>query len=159
MSKNSITNSKVTQMASTKTHYSDATLANLRAVRAVVDAAALRNGAYYMHPSFEQHLSGLNTAGDKPYNSSGLMGATFDGFKINWIDVMPAYSTSANVSKVFVLFGDPSYQYLGIRGGIRFDTSREAGFATDEILVRAVERLTIGLMATGAVSGLETAAS
>ena len=159
LTKNTITNSKVTQMVSTKTKYSDATLANLRTVRTVCDAAALRSGAYYMHPSMEQHLSGLNTAGDKPYNSSGLMGATFDGFKINWIDVMPAYSTSTNASKVFALFGDPSFQYLGIRGGIRFDTSREAGFATDEILVRAVERLTIGLMATGAVGGLQTAAS
>lgn len=154
-----ITNSKVTQMASTKTKYSDATLANLRAIRAVVDAAAIGMGAYYMHPSFEQHLSGLNTAGDKPYQANGLGGATLDGFPIRWIDIMPAYSTSANVSKVFALFGDPSYQYLGVRGGIRFDTSKEAGFATDEILVRALERFTIGLMANGAVSGLETAAS
>ena len=39
------------------------------------------------------------------------------------------------------------------------DTSKEAGFTTDEILIRALERFTIGLMATGAVSGLETAAS
>src|SRR2546426_7487541 len=67
LTKSTITNSKVTQMASTKTHYSDATLANIRAIRAVVDAAAIAMGSYYMHPSFEQHLSGLNTAGDKPY--------------------------------------------------------------------------------------------
>ena len=154
-----ITNSKVTQMASTKTKYSDATLANLRAIRAVVDAPAIGMGAYYMHQSFEPHLSGLNTAGDKPYQANGLGGATLDGFPIRWIDIMPAYSTSANVSKVFALFGDPSYQYLGVRGGIRFDTSKEAGFATDENLVRALERFTIGLMANGAVSGLETAAS
>lgn len=154
-----ITNSKVTQMASTKTHYSDATLTNIRTIRTVCDAAALRMGAYYMHPSFEQHLAGLNTAGDKPYQANGLGGATLDGFPINWLDIMPAYSTGANVSKVFMLFGDASFQYLGVRGGIRFDTSREAGFATDEILIRALERLTIGLMATGAVSGLETAAS
>ena len=154
-----IDNSKVTQMASTKTKYSDATLANLRTLRSVPDAAALRTGQYFMHPSFEQHLSGLNTAGDRPYNANGVQGATLDGFKINFVDIMPAYSTSANTSKVFILFGDPSYQYLGIRGGIRFDTSKEAGFTTDEILVRALERLTIGLMATGAVAGLETAAS
>ena len=31
--------------------------------------------------------------------------------------------------------------------------------ATDEILVRAIERFTIGLMAAGSVSGLQTAAS
>ena len=72
---------------------------------------------------------------------------------------MPAYSAAANVSKVFMLFGDLSYQYLGVRGGVRFDTSVDAAFATDEILIRALERFTIGLMATGAISGLETAAS
>lgn len=154
-----ITNTKVSQMASTKTHYSDMTLANIRAIRAVCDAAALRNGAYYLHPSFEQALSGLNTAGDKPYQANGLGGATLDGFPIRWVDVMPVYSVAVNVSKVFALFGDMSFQYLGVRGGIRFDTSNEAAFATDEILVRAVERFTIGLMAVGSVAGLQTAAS
>lgn len=154
-----IDNSKVVQMASGKTKYSDVTLANLRSVRAAVDAAALGRSAYYMHPSFEQALSGLNSSGDKPYIANGINGASLDGFPIRWVDAMPAYSTSANVSKVFALFGDASFQYLGVRGGMRFDVSREAGFTTDEILVRALERFTIGLMATGAVAGLETAAS
>jgi HK97 family phage major capsid protein len=159
LTKSTITNAKVVQMAATKTRYSDATLANLRAIRAVVDAAAISMGSYYMHPSFEQHLSGLNTAGDKPYQANAAQGATLDGFPIRWIDVLPAYSTAVNVSKVFMLFGDVSFQYLGVRGGVRFDTSVDAAFATDEILIRALERFTIGLMATGAVSGLQTAAS
>lgn len=164
-----ITNSKVTQMASTKTKYSDATVANLRTLRTVPDAAALRRGAYYLHPTFESLLASFNTSGDKPYNPmSQLQGSgaqpfqfvpTFDGFPIYWVDIMPAYSTSVNVSKVFVLFGDLSYQYLAPMGGIRFDTSVDAAFATDEILIRALERFTIGLMATGAVGGLQTAAS
>lgn len=157
--KSTVTNSKYSQMASTKTKYSDATLANFRAVRAVVDAAVIGNGAYYMHPSFEQHLSGLNTAGDKPYLANGIQGASLDGFPIRWVDVMPAYSTSANAAKVFALFGDMSYQYLGVRGGVNVATSIDAGFTTDEILIRALERFTIGLMATGAIAGLETAAS
>jgi len=163
-----ITNSKVEQLASTKTKYSDATLAKLRTLRAVVDASALRMGAYYMHPSFEQLLSTFNSAGDKPYNPIAQLGnagqpftsgPTLDGFPVRFVDKMPAYSTSANASKVFMLFGDLSFQYLGVRGGIRFDTSSEAGFETDEILVRALERFTIGLMANGAVAGLQTAAS
>jgi len=154
-----ITNTKVEQLASTKTAYSDATLAKIRAVRSKVDAAAIGTGAYYMHPSFEQLLSGLNTSGDKPYQANGINGASLDGFPIRWVDIMPAYSTSANASKVFMLFGDLSYQYLGVRGGMRFQTSVEAGFATDDIYVRALERFTIGLMATGAVAGLQTAAS
>jgi HK97 family phage major capsid protein len=165
-----IDNSKVVQMASTNTRYSDATLTKVRALRAVPDAAALRMAAYYMHPSFEQLLASFNTAGDRPYNPTAqlanpsaaqpfITGPTLDGFPVRWLTAMPAYSTSANASKVFLLFGDLSYQYLGVRGGIRFDTSREAGFTTDEILIRAIERFTIGLMATGAVGGLETAAS
>jgi HK97 family phage major capsid protein len=72
---------------------------------------------------------------------------------------MPVYSMVDAASTVFMLFGDASFQYLGVRGGVRFDTSREAGFTSDEILVRALERFTIGLMATGAVAGLITAAS
>ena len=72
---------------------------------------------------------------------------------------MPAYSATAAAGQVFGLFGDVSYNYLGIRGGFRFDTSREAGFATDEVLVRALERMTVGKMATGAVAGVITAAS
>lgn len=154
-----IDNSKVTQMGSTKTKYSDATLANLRAVRSVVDAPAIGMGAYYMHPTFEQHLAGLNTAGDKPYTANGINGASLDGFPIKWVDVMPAYSTSANASKVFALFGAMEYQYLGVRRGPEFASSDVVGFATDEILVRALERFTIGLMAVGAIAGLETAAS
>lgn len=154
-----ITNSKVVQQASTKTKYSDITLANLRLMRASVDAAALGTSAYYLHPTFEQALSAMNSSGDKPYIANGINGASLDGFPIRWVDVMPAYSTSANVSKVFVLFGDVSYQYLGVRRGMEIATSKEAGFTTDEILVRALERFTIGLMAPGAVSGLQTAAS
>ena len=164
-----ITNSKVVQMASTKTKYSDATLANLRALRAVPDAAALGMSAYYFHPSFEQLLSTFNSSGDRPYNPNAQIagnganpittGPTLDGFPIRWVDILPAYSTSNNASKVFALFGDVSYQYLGVRGGLRFDTSREVYFATDEIGIRALQRMTIGLMATGAVAGLETAAS
>lgn len=169
LTESTITNSKVTQMASTKTKYSDSTLANFRDLRAVPDAAALRKGAYYLHPSFEKHLAGFNTAGDKPYNPQAqiqgtgaqpfITGPTLDGFPIRWIDILPAFSTSANPSKVFALFGDTSFQYLGVLGGIRFDTSTDAAFTTDEILIRALERLTIGLMAIGAVGGLQTAAS
>lgn len=170
LTSSTITNSKVVQMASTKTRYSDATLANIRAIRATVDGPVLRMGAYYMHPTFEQHLAGLNTAGDRPYNpqaqiagvgASGFstIGPTLDGFPIRWVDVLPAYSTAVNVSKVFLLFGDPSYQYLGVRPGMALEMSRDVFFATDELAVRCLERFTIGLMAVGSVSGLQTAAS
>lgn len=154
-----IDNSKTVQQASTKTKTSDVTLANVRAIRSLVATPALLRGAYYAHPSMEQAFSSFNTAGDMPYQANAAQGATLDGFPIRWVDTLPAYSTTAQAGKVYILFGDVSFQYLGVRGGMRFDTSREAGFTTDEILVRALERFTIGLMANEAVSGLQTAAS
>lgn len=148
---------------------SEFTVTHLRTLRTVPDASALRQGAYYMHPSFEALLAGFNTAGARPYNpqaqiqGSGaqpfMIGPTFDGFPVRWIDVMPVFTTADALSTVHVLFGDASFNYLGIRGGIRVDTSGEAGFTTDEILVRGLERLTIGKMATGCVGGLITDAA
>lgn len=159
LTKSVVTNSKTVSLASTKTKISDVTLAKLRELRTGVDAAALAAGAYYFHPSMEQALNGFNSSGDKPYIAAGIMGASLDGFPIRWVDVLPAYSTSASASTVFGLFGDVSYQYLGTRGGMRFDISDQAGFANDQLYVRALERFTIGLMATGAVAGISTAAS
>lgn len=168
LTKNVVTNSKTTVSTGLGSP-SEFTLTHFRTLRTICDAAALRNGAYYLHPSFEQKLSAFNASGDKPYNPQAQIlgsganpmttGPTLDGFPIRWLDVMPVYTTSDVLSTVHVLFGDVSFQYLGIRGGIRFDTSTEAGFTTDEILVRALERLTTGLMATGAVGGLITAAA
>ncbi len=168
LAKSTITNSKVTVQTGLGSP-SEMTLAHLRAVRAVPDASAIRFGAYYAHPSMEQKFAALNTSGDKPYNPQAQImgtgaqpfttGPTLDGFPIRWVDVMPAYTTSDVLNTVHVLFGDASFQYLGIRGGMRFDTSTEAGFTTDEILVRALERMTIGLMATGCMAGVETAAA
>lgn len=167
--KNVVTNSKTLALASGDLSINDATLAKLRTLRTIPDAAALRNGAYYFHPSMEQKLNSFNTSGDRPYNPNASManngaqpftsGPTLDGFPVRWIDVLPVYSTADAASTVFGLFGDPSFQYLGVRGGVRFDTSMEAGFTTDEILIRILERFTIGLMANGSMSGIITAAA
>lgn len=148
---------------------SEFTLTHFRNLRGVPDASALRLGAYYLHPSFEALLASFNTSGNKPYNPTAqiqgtgaqpfMTGPTLDGFPIRWVDVMPVYTTNDAVSTVHVLFGDASFQYLGVRGDIRFDTSTEAGFTTDEILIRALERMTTGKMATGCMGGLITAAS
>ncbi len=146
-------------LGSTETANSATDLADVRAMRTKVASAVLGRGAYFFHPSFEQLFNTFNTAGDKPYNANGIQGATLDGFPIHWIDVLPVYSTSAAASTVYGVFGDPSYTYLGIRGGMRFDQSADAAFETDEILVRALERFTIGHMAANHVSVIKTAAS
>jgi len=107
----------------------------------------------------EQHLATFNISGDYSYNANGVHGATLDGFPIRWVDVLPPYSTGVDVSKVFAVFGDLSFWYLGLRSGFSLDTSVDVFFATDEIAIRALERFTIGMMAIGAMGGLRTAAS
>jgi HK97 family phage major capsid protein len=159
VTKEVVDQSKIVTMATTKTKISDATLLNFRNLRSQPDAATLAVAAYYLHPSMEQHLATFNASGDYPYNARGVNGATLDGFPIRWVDVLPPYSTTADPSKVFAVFGDLSFWYLGIRAGFAIDTSVDVFFATDEIAVRALERFTIGMMAIGAMGGLRTAAS
>ena len=140
-----------------------ATLQNFRDLRGVsgLFAGVLRNAKYYLHPTYEALLVSFNTSATvTPYLRATAGGkATLDGFPIEWVNVMTPLSTTASASLVHALFGDASYQYLGLRNGVRFDISREAAFTTDEILVRALERFTVGYMATKAVAGLITAAS
>ena len=158
-----VTDACLINQASTKIKQSDATLANFRSLRSesTLSGAVLGRAKYYMHPTYEALLVSFNTNtnGIVYVRGNGTAPATLDGFPIEWIYTMPAYSTAAAVSLCHVLFGDATYQYLGVRGSIRMDTSREAAFATDEILMRALERLTVGLMASKAVAGLVTAAS
>lgn len=158
-----VDNSIVINQASTKTKQSDATLQNFRDLRNAsnLNGAVLGRACYYVHPTYEALFASFNTSATvTPYVRNGVGGAaTLDGFPIKWVNVMPAYSTSVSVSLAHALFGDASYQYLGVRGGPSFVTSREAGFATDEVLVRALERLTVGYMANDAVAALVTAAS
>lgn len=146
-----------------KTKASQATLDDFRQLRSssTLSGVVLQDACYYMHPTYEALLVSFNTSATVvPYQrGQGGVGASLDGFPIRWINTMPVFSTSAAVSTCHVLFGDVSYNYLGVRGAMRFDTSMDAAFTTDEILVRALERFTIGKMATTAVAGLVTDAS
>ena len=143
-----------------KTAQSDATLADFRTLRTKPNGAVLGRAKYFVHPSYEALFCSFNTSSTvTPYLAMGPNGPTLDGFPIVWVPDMPAYSTSASASLVHALFGDATFNYLGVRGGIRFDTSREAGFTTDEVLVRCLERLTVGKMATDCVAGLRNSAT
>jgi HK97 family phage major capsid protein len=161
------------------TSNTDATLEALRAVRKKVAAAAMRRGAYYFHPTFEGVLSALNTDDDKPYRTTGaktaemligrapaavLSDATFDGFPIVWVDVMPPASDDAAVSQVFGLFGDASYMYLGTRMAPEVAISEHAYWTTDEIGIRFLARHSINSMVEqaankAAMAGIKTAAA
>jgi HK97 family phage major capsid protein len=154
-------NAYCTQLVTTKTKPSDATLNDWRAMRALVNAAALQNAAYYCHPSMEALLSTYNTSATvTPYRPAhGSQPATLDGFPIRWCGVMQPYKTTAAASTFLAFFGDLSYWYLGERLQPRIETSRDVYFATDEIGMRAVERIDVQAMAPDAMSALETAAS
>jgi HK97 family phage major capsid protein len=162
-------NGYLQQLAAGKTKPTDATLNDFRYMRTLVSAAVLANmgasgqlaAAYYLHPTMEALLVTFNTIGAplvyRP--QQGSQPATLDGFPIRWIGVSQAYSTKAAAAAYLAFFGDLSYWYLGERGSVRVEVSKEVFFATDELAMRALERIDVEAMAIDAMSALETAAA
>ena len=162
-------NAYLQQLAAGKTKPTDATINDFRALRGKVNPACLfgmaANGqasaAYYMSPSMDALLVTFNTIGQpliyRPQN--GSQPATLDGFPIRWIGVSQPYATIAAPSAFLTFFGDLSYWYLGERGAPRVEVSREVFFATDELAMRALERIDVEAMAIDAMSSLQTAAA
>jgi HK97 family phage major capsid protein len=153
-----IDNNYLIQLATSKTKPSDITANDVRNMRTKVNAAALFTGAYYFHPTMEVLLRSFNTSGNTPFVINGSQ-ATFEGFPIRWVGVLPVYDQTNHASQVQGAFGDLSYWYFGERNSVSIETSREVYFATDELAVRALERFTVQLMANDAVSALQLAAS
>ena len=154
-------NTYLQQLANGKTKPSDAAVSDFRTMRAMVNAAVLADDpAYYMHPSMEALLVTFNTINNpliyRP--AQGGQPATLDGFPIRWTAVMQAYQTKAAASAYLAVFGSLPYWYLGERGAPRIEVSREVFFATDEIAMRALERIDVEAMAIDAMSALQTAA-
>jgi HK97 family phage major capsid protein len=156
------------QLAAGKTVVTDATINDFRAMRALVNPAVLANmaamgqtqAAYYMHPTMEALLVTFNTLNNPLIyvRQNGSQPATLDGFPIRWIGVSQAYSTVATPSANIAFFGDLSYWYLGERGQVRVEVSKEVFFQTDELAMRALERIDIEAMALDAMSTLQTPA-
>lgn len=157
--KQAVDDSYVVTLASTKTHPSDIAIADCRALRAKVDGAALRNGAYYCHPSCEAMFAGFNTGGNTPYLANGMDGPRFDGFPIRWVGVMPVFDTGVHASQHQVYFGDLSFWYLCVMGTPSITPSRDVFFATDEIALRGLSRFDVAQLAAGCTAVLRTAAS
>ena len=131
------------------------------AVLANMAANGQTMAAYYMHPSMEALLVTFNTI-NNPYiyvRQSGGQPATLDGFPIRWIGSSQAYSNLAAASSFLAFFGDLSYWFLGERGAPRVEISREVFFATDELAMRALERIDVEALAVDAMSTLQTAAA
>jgi HK97 family phage major capsid protein len=166
-----VTLGKKVVLGSGLTKPTDITLAHLRSMRGFVATGGLKSSSYFLHPTMDAHLRSLNSfqgvsvpdsgavATYKPYEPDGPNGPTLDGFPVKWINVLPAYDQAAHVSQVQGIFGDITYETLGIRDDLHIDLSREVFFATDEIGIRALERFSIGQMADAAWSVVQLAAS
>jgi HK97 family phage major capsid protein len=142
----------------------DLTVNNFRAMRALVNPAVLANmaqmgspsAAYYMHPSLEALLVTFNTLNQPLIYIPARNGqpATLDGWPIRWIGVSAANNGNAQPNAYVAFFGDLAYWYLGERGAPRVEVSREVFFATDELAMRALERIDVEAMAIDAMSAL-----
>jgi HK97 family phage major capsid protein len=149
------------QLAGGKTKPSDATLADLRNLRTKVSAALLSGGyepAYYLNPTWEPVLRSMNTYPNFIVYENVNGQPKFDGWPVRWVGVMQPMLTSAAASTFIAMFGDLSFWYLGERGAPRVEVSREVFFATDELAMRALERIDVEAMAIDAMSAMQTAA-
>lgn len=135
---------------------SDATLPDFRALRGLVNTAALANGAYYLSQTWEQALRSFNTALETAfvYRPDGT--ATLDGFPIVWTEVLQPYGTAAAAGEYLAVFGDMRFWLFGHRGSIRIEVSRDVFFDTDEIAVRFLEEIDFDYGAIDALSVLAT---
>lgn len=150
------------QLAGGKTKPSDATINDFRAMRALISAQALvTDAAYYMHPTMEALMRTFNTIGQPQIyvQPTGQSSAMLDGYPIRWVGVMQPYTNKAAASTMLAAFGALSYWYLGERGAPRIEVSREVFFATDELAMRALERIDVEVLGIDAMSGLLTAAA
>src|SRR6266446_6000626 len=91
-------NTKTITLASTKTHPTDATLADFRSLRTKVNKAALngRDSAYYVDSTWETQFPTFKTTAEpNVYQRLPDGTAVLDGYPVIWTDVLQAFSTSA----------------------------------------------------------------
>ena len=149
------------QLAAGKTKPSDVTLDDLRNLRSKVSGALLSGGfdcAYYLSPTYEPMLRSFNKYPNFIVYENTNGQPRFDGWPVRWVGVTQPFLTSAAASTFIAFFGDLSYWFLGERGAPRIEVSREVFFATDELAMRALERIDVEAMAIDAMAALETAA-
>jgi HK97 family phage major capsid protein len=153
---------KTVSLAATKTKPSDATLEDFRAVRRLVNKAALngRLSAYYLDTTWETRLPSFCTAAEpNVYRRLADGTALLDGYPIVWTDVLEPYGTGAAPDKPIAVFGALSFWWFGEHGSPRMDTSEHVWFANDQLAVRFIEEIDFDYAAVDATAALLTAAS
>ena len=155
-------NTKTVTLANTKTHPSDATLADFRSLRTKVNKAALngRDSAYYVDSTWETQFPTFKTTAEpNVYQRLPDGTAVLDGYPVIWTDVLQAFSTSAAVDSPIAVFGAMSFWWMGEHGSPRLDTSEHVYFANDQLAVRFIEEIDFDYAAVDATAALLTAAS
>lgn len=145
-----------------KTKPSDATLDDFRAIRRLVNKAALngRLSAYYLDSTWESRLPAFRTPQEpNVYQRLPDGSALLDGYPIVWTDVLEAYGTLAAPAATLAVFGAMSFWWLGEHGSPRIDTSEHVWFANDQLAVRFIEEIDFDYAADDALSALVTPAA
>jgi HK97 family phage major capsid protein len=154
------------QMDAAKTKVSDITLDDLRNLRGKVSPAVLAdmaaNGqtdaAYYFHPTMEPLIRGFNKYPNFIVFENVNGKPMFDGWPVRWIGVGASNNGQAQPGTFAAFFGALSYWYLGERGSVRVEVSKEVFFATDELAMRALERIDVEALAVDAMAAIRTGA-
>ena len=154
------------QLDNAKTKVTDVTLDDLRNMRGKVSGAVLANmsatgqssAAYYFHPSMEPMLRSFNKYPNFVIFTNENGKPMFDGWPVRWIGVGAVNDGTARAGQFAAFFGDLSFWYLGERGSVRVEISKEVFFASDELAMRALERIDVEAMAVDAVAALQLGA-
>jgi HK97 family phage major capsid protein len=155
-------NAKTVVLGAGKTKPSDATLDDFRALRRMVNKAALngRLSAYYLDSTWETRLPGFRSAADQIFYQRLPDGtALLDGYPIIWTDVLEPYGTAASADRPIAVFGALSFWWLGEHGTPRIDPSEHVWFANDQLAIRFIEEIDFDYAASDATAALLTAAS
>jgi hypothetical protein len=147
-------------LATGKTKPSDATLDDFRALRGMVNKAALngRTSAYYLDTTWETRLPSFRTQAEpNVYQRLPDGSAILDGYPIVWTDVLEPYGTAASPAKPIAVFGALSFWWMGEHGTPRIDTSEHVWFSNDQLAVRFIEEIDFDYAATDATAALLTA--
>lgn len=142
-----------------KTKPSDATLEDFRALRAMVNKAALngRLSAYYLDTTWETRLPAFRTQAEpNVYQRLPDGSAMLDGYPIVWTDVLTPYGTAAAADQPLAVFGALSFWWMGEHGHPRIDPSEHVWFANDQLAIRFIEEIDFDYAATDATAALLT---
>ena len=113
---------------------------NLAKMMSRMFAGSFANSVWVCHQSTIPQLLTLSLAIGTAGSHIPVMSESNGEFKILTRPVIFTEKTEPLGSKGDILLADFSQYVIGLRQGMRFDTSIHVGFSTDELLARIIER-------------------